>query len=310
MSASGDLISVVIPTHNYARFLPRALDSVLAQTHSRLEIIVVDDGSTDGTDRVLAGYGARLRVLAGPQRGPSATRNVGIAAANGDFIAVLDADDEWRPTKLARQLAVLAEEPHLGAVGCAVEMRTADGPLGVRFFYNPSDERLARMRAVALRRDWVGGSNSGALMPRRVVELLGGYPEDLPAAEDWFMWLRVADRWPIRNVHEIMATIHFHGTGTFRNPELMRTAQDAAHALARATWPEVFDEETDRQLQAMIARDAGGELCLQKEWSQASLSYARSLFAWPRQPAVWRRLASTTARAALKKVQSVAAAPR
>jgi GT2 family glycosyltransferase len=310
MSVSGDLISVVIPTHNYARFLPRALDSVLAQTHSRLEIIVVDDGSTDGTDKVLARYGARLRVLAGPGRGPSASRNVGIGAANGDFIAVLDADDEWRPTKLARQLAVLVEEPRLGAVGCAVEMRTADGPLGIRYFYNPSDERLTRMRAVALRRDWVGGSNSGALMPRRVVELLGGYTEELPAAEDWFMWLRLADRWPIRNVHEILATIHLHGTGTFRNPALMLTAQNAAHALARATWPEVFDEATDRQLEAMIARDAAGELCLQKQWSDATVSYARSLVAWPRQPAVWRLLAKATARAALTKVRSDAAAPR
>lgn len=110
-------VSVIIPTHNYGRFLREAIESVQAQAVRDLEIIVVDDGSTDETPDVLASIrDPRLRVFRIPQGGVSVARNEGLSRARGRFIAYLDADDRWRPTYLERQLEVLESEPGLGAV--------------------------------------------------------------------------------------------------------------------------------------------------------------------------------------------------
>jgi glycosyltransferase involved in cell wall biosynthesis len=110
-------VSVVIPTYNYGRFLPEALASVLGQTHEDLEVIVVDDGSTDNTPDVLASVkDPRIKSVRTTNRGDSAARNTGLSMAHGKFIAFLDADDRWRPNKLELQLQVLNAEPEVGFV--------------------------------------------------------------------------------------------------------------------------------------------------------------------------------------------------
>src|SRR6185312_7538905 len=130
----------------------------------------------------------------------------------------------------------------VGVVGCANMVWRGDGRhLATRFYPNPPDDRLARMRQLALRDAWVGSSNSGALIHRRVFDAVGGYAEDLVAAEDWELWLRIGERFRIRNVHEVLTYVWFHGTGMFRDAKLMRIAQETAFAKARAAWPDVFD---------------------------------------------------------------------
>jgi glycosyltransferase involved in cell wall biosynthesis len=100
-------LSVVIPTYNRARTIGKAIDSVLAQTFQDYEVIVVDDGSQDDTKTVLTRFGNRIHLISQENRGVSAARNTGIRAAHGKWIAFLDSDDEWRPTKLARQMDCL-----------------------------------------------------------------------------------------------------------------------------------------------------------------------------------------------------------
>jgi glycosyltransferase involved in cell wall biosynthesis len=100
-------VSVIIPTYNRARSISRAIDSVLAQTLQNIELIVLDDGSEDDTAEVLARYGDRICLIRQENRGVSAARNKGIRAARGDWIAFLDSDDEWHPTKLSLQVACL-----------------------------------------------------------------------------------------------------------------------------------------------------------------------------------------------------------
>src|SRR4051794_38186186 len=113
------LVSVIIPVHNYARFVGRAVNSVLAQTYEPVECIVVDDGSTDDTPALLAGFGDRIRVIRKEKQGPAIARNVGIRSARGEYIALLDSDDYWRGHKLCGQIAAIEADPALGAVGCA-----------------------------------------------------------------------------------------------------------------------------------------------------------------------------------------------
>lgn len=110
-------ISVVIPVFNGERFIAAAIESVLSQTTSIFEVIVVDDGSTDGTRAVVTGRGDRVRYERQVNAGPAAARNLGIEHARGEFVAFLDADDLWIPEKTALQMARFAERPEL--VGCA-----------------------------------------------------------------------------------------------------------------------------------------------------------------------------------------------
>lgn len=110
-------VSVIIPTYNYGRFLRECLESVFAQSVKDIEVIVVDDGSTDETPEVLGSISeSRLKVIRTANRGVSAARNTGLEAATGEFLAFLDADDRWRPAKLERQLRVLVSEPSVGVV--------------------------------------------------------------------------------------------------------------------------------------------------------------------------------------------------
>jgi glycosyltransferase involved in cell wall biosynthesis len=111
-------ISVVIPAYNAAAFLPRSIASVRAQTLQPVEVIVVDDGSTDDTTAVAAGLG--VRVITRTNSGPSAARNTGIQMASGDWIALLDADDRWSPEKLERQAKCASAETILIYTGIRV----------------------------------------------------------------------------------------------------------------------------------------------------------------------------------------------
>lgn len=103
---SDPLVSVIIPTFNRAGWLSESIDSVLHQTHPSVELIVVDDGSTDHTPDVVQAFGDRLTYLQQPNRGVSAARNVGVAASRGTWVAFLDSDDLWQPSKVAAQVAV------------------------------------------------------------------------------------------------------------------------------------------------------------------------------------------------------------
>ena len=115
MTDSHPLVSVIIPVYNGERFLSAALDSVFAQDYRPIEVIVVDDGSTDRTAEIARGY-PEARHIYQANQGPGATRNTGIAAARGEFIAFLDADDIWLPNKLIAQVSYLLEHPQVGYV--------------------------------------------------------------------------------------------------------------------------------------------------------------------------------------------------
>ena len=185
-------VSVVIPAFNRAALLPRALDSLRAQTRAPDEVIVVDDGSTDGTGDLVADRYPEYRCLRQSNRGVSAARNLGIRAARNPWIALLDSDDAWLPDKLAAQEDLVAREP--AALLCHTE------ELWVR-----NGVRVNPMRKHRKSGGWIFRrclplcviSPSSALVHRDLFEQVGLFDESLPACEDYDMWLRVCARHPV-----------------------------------------------------------------------------------------------------------------
>lgn len=187
------LVSVVIPSYNRAALLPRAITSVLSQTLRDLECIVVDDGSTDHTAQVVAGFSdPRLRVVRLPgNSGCSRATNTGIRAARGKLIAFLDSDDEWLPGKLERQVARLREcgDPKATVAYCRCMVRDA---LTARMWRRP---HLVYEGDVFqhLLEGWHPTTSSLFLIERRSLLEVGGFSENLPCAQDYDLWLRLAE---------------------------------------------------------------------------------------------------------------------
>src|SRR5436190_14892321 len=124
-----DLVSVVLPSYNRGYIIQRAIDSVLGQSHRRLELIVVDDGSTDDTRRRVEAYGPPVRYVFRPNGGVSAARNTGLPLSRGEFIALLDSDDVWLPWKIAAQVRFLRAQPEVGMVWTDMMAIDSDGVL-------------------------------------------------------------------------------------------------------------------------------------------------------------------------------------
>lgn len=192
MSGIGSPVSVVIPTYNRAHLLPRAMRSVLAQTWSDIEVIVVDDGSTDETPDVVRRFrDARVRLIRLDRNGGAArARNEGIRAASGEWVAFLDDDDEWLLEKLEYQARSLArEESHASVVYCQGYLN--DGLTG----------RIAQLRVVPHEGDvfdrlltgWVPPTPSLFMVKRSALIAAGGFDETFPCAEDTDLWLRLAE---------------------------------------------------------------------------------------------------------------------
>lgn len=296
------LVSAVIPAYNYARFVCRAVDSVLAQTYPHLECIVTNDGSTDNTLEVLAPYGDRIRVITQKNAGLSAARNTGVKNAKGDYVAFLDADDWWHPEKIAKQIALAEKRPELGAIGTTWERVDGDlKHLSVKVPGRPTDDRATNVRGIACRTIWLGGSGSGVLARRNVFDEVGLFDESMRAAEDIDMWLRIAHRYPVANLDEMLTTLCWHGTGTFRNAVLMEENQWKVYNKATAAWPDIFDAKAKRLYRATILSDAGGEYVGAGDTGMALKKYVDSLKEWPFHKARWAQVFRLAARRVLRK---------
>ena len=294
------LVSAVIPTYNYGRYLSRAVDSVLGQTHAPIECIVVDDGSTDDTLSVLARYRDRIRVITQLNSGAPAAKNTGIRTATGDFIALLDADDWWEPQKIERQLRVFGQNPGLGAVGCGVRQVDRLGrELLLEIRPQPVSQWQRNLRAIATRNLWVGGSQSGILARKTVFDEIGPFDESLGAAEDWDMWMRLVARYSIYNLGDILVNIERHGAGVFRNARRAEENQWRVYRKAVAEWPDVLDARTRRRMRALIFADAGGELLSAGEIPLALTKYVESLRQWPFHAKRWSIAGRLAAKSAL-----------
>lgn len=184
------VVSVVIPLYNARDVIRDTIESVFAQTYHDYEIVVIDDGSTDGSGDVLRAYGDRLRYIQQPNGGVAQARNRGIAASLGRYIALLDHDDLWEPDKLAKQVAVLDEQPAVGMVVTDVShIDRAGRPMNqLGPAYQPQHE-FARL--------FVQGfvpTPSATLIRTAILRAVGGFDEQFNSAgmDDHELWTRIA----------------------------------------------------------------------------------------------------------------------
>lgn len=200
-------MSCIIPTRNRAGLVGDAIASALGQSYKSLEVIVVDDGSTDGTSSVLARFGHHIRVLRTAGIGVAAARNLGLAAARGRYVAFLDSDDLWHTDKLALQLDFMRRRPDLGLsfTDYMVSERAGDGSwriVSTRRYHGESSLR----RLVA--RNFIGALT---VMARRdVITSTGAFDVSLERGSDYHLWLRIARRHPFARLPFVLADYRWH----------------------------------------------------------------------------------------------------
>jgi glycosyltransferase involved in cell wall biosynthesis len=266
------LVSVIIPAHNAAPFVAATLDSALAQTLDDLEIIVVDDGSTDGTAEVLTGYRDRIRVLHQEPSGPSSARNRGAEVARGEWLAFLDADDLWREEKLERQLEIAGEDIDLVHTGTEIF-----GDSSSRDRYRSVVTDRGCLFESLLRRNFV--TTSSVILRTDRFRQLGGFEEDLRYCEDWDLWLRFSAGGGVMvGLTEPLTLYRVHPWQTEKNYRQMKDG--ALRVLKRA-----LAHPRARDLDRAVARRAIAKVWETMAWRAKPVArwtalgwYARSLW--------------------------------
>jgi len=191
------LVSVIIPTYNRWPMVCEAIESVLCQSCRDFELVVVDDGSGDGTEEKLRRYGSRVRLLSQPTRGVAAARNVGAKHSTGKYLAFLDSDDLWKPKKLEIQAAFM--ESHSEVEVCQTEeiwIRNGRRVNPKKRHRKPSGDIFRASLDLCL------VSPSAVMMTRELFDRVGRFDESFPVCEDYELWLRIAARTPVFSIAE------------------------------------------------------------------------------------------------------------
>jgi glycosyltransferase involved in cell wall biosynthesis len=278
------VFSAIIPTYNRANFVARAIDSALHQqlpAQGTVEVIVVDDESTDSTPEVAARFGERITYLRQPNRREGAARNAGAARASGTYFAFLDSDDYWLPGKLAADLnrfeqpdkpaLVYSRGRNVDPVGRLIGERRLYTPQG-DVFWSLAREAFIPMSTVAVRAD--------------AFTACGGFVEDreLSGTADWELWMRLAARWTVGFVDRVGTCIRVHERNMSADPGYMERAMlsGVRHALAD---PVIAERARGRErfiqacMYVTIALNAYTNRRRRRTW----LWLARALATWPPQ---------------------------
>lgn len=204
------LVSVVVPVYNAADHLRETLSSIYNQTYKSIEIIAVDDGSSDDSIDIARSFDGRVILVQQPNSGPAAARNRGVAEAKGEWIAFLDADDLWVPEKLEKQLHAMSnrewsytDSRFMGGVN--------DGKQDSDLNEKPSGNVIEKL----ICGNFI--STSSVLLRRNIFNEVGGFDENLRSIEDWDLWIRIASRYPISYVPDPLLKYRVHSISASRS---------------------------------------------------------------------------------------------
>jgi len=283
-------VSVIIPAYNTEKFLAETIRSVLDQTYGDYEVIVVDDGSSDGTLGVARSFEPRVKVLAQPNRGPASARNLAIRNSRGDYIAFLDSDDLWMTDKLEEQIAFLERNPAVGLVYSEALMFTGNnGDLKVSekfgFPYDPSFRSLLFGNYIP---------NSTVMIRRACVDKVGLLNEsrELVGVEDYEYWMRVAKHFAMAGIPRPLmyyrvreGNLMGDGRDIDKTPRLYIAAIREIERLYPQLWEEC---RLDRQMQfARFHVRAGFAWKRRGAWRQCAIKFREAL-SYSSRPRVFR----------------------
>lgn len=206
------LVSVIVPAFNAATTIATCIRSIIAQTYGPIEIVVVDDGSTDATADVARSFGGTVRCVVQENAGDAAARNTGIAASTGTYVAFLDADDLWLPGKLAAQVAVMERDRSIGATQCgAVHVDAALHPLEVR---RCRPGRMTTMDVLRFRD--LHALSSSLVVRRGCLERIGPIDLSVRGKDEWDLAIRLARHCGLWSVADALVLFRIHRSSTSR----------------------------------------------------------------------------------------------
>jgi glycosyltransferase involved in cell wall biosynthesis len=233
------LVSVIIPTYNRAGIIVDTIENVFRQTYSNIELIIVDDGSSDETESILKSYGSKIRWAIQENAGPAAARNRGIAMANGEITAFQDSDDAWHPSKIERQVALMQKAGESivcclcnsvvqlpGIEVCSFENAPVNPPIEEGIWLNPAEVLATRFILF----------NQAAAIRTEILRKVGGFDESLRLLEDMDLCLRLSLEGPWVFIREPLAT---------RQDKLART-------LGHEATPRIVDENIAKILERLL----------------------------------------------------------
>lgn len=262
-------VSVVIPAYNAMNYLPATMESLLSQSFDNLEVIVVNDGSSDGTEQWVSQIeNPKVKLISQKNKGLAGARNTGISHATGEYIAFLDADDLWEPTKLEKQVNTLEENPEVGLVYTWVALIDEQGKFTGRIFKNNPEgdvwQQLIEHNIVEC--------GSVAMLRRSCLETVGVFDENLRSfVEDWDLWLRIASRYPFKVVKEPLVYYRQISTSASRNWEAMERS-------FRMVIEKAFDSAPSELLYLKKRSYGAANLCLAwKSLQSRSKDYKRAI---------------------------------
>lgn len=273
-------VSVVIPNYNYGRFLREALDSALNQTYKPLEVVVVDDGSTDESHEILAEYETKgVKVIRQKNCGVGAARNTGAKASSGEVIAFLDADDIWFPEKLEKQVAAFDGDSELGLVSCGMQEFNQQGE--VINTYEEGQEGWLSKKMLTFDAPVIV-SGSAVAVRRDIFERISGFDErkELHPSEDWDFFYRVSRVSKVGFVKEILIHYRNHGdNGHLKIPRFENAMLLAYKKIFRTTDREVL--QLRRKSYGNFYKVLAGSYLYAKQYGSFLRTTGMSLFFTP-----------------------------
>lgn len=278
------IISVVIPTRDRARYISEALDSVFAQTFHNYEIIIVDDGSVDDTQKILQPHikNGSIQYFRQEAKGVSAARNKGIGLASAPYIAFLDSDDIFLPTKLEKQIQVFAKQSDLGFVHCSFsKFNDAGRDLGIR----DTSKFKGRIYPWMLMEWSTLMAMPCMLMSANALREVGGFDEQMTWAEDLDPWRRIARRYAIGTVPETLVKVRVHSSST--SFDKVKGTAGFERYLGKAFEDDpglgkLFRRRATAKMYTKLAQNLLGEGTVQ-QMAQVRRQSLRALSSWPLQ---------------------------
>ncbi|MGB5160108.1 MAG: glycosyltransferase [Thermoanaerobaculia bacterium] len=285
-SLDSPTVSVIIPSFNCAPYISQAISSALSSRGVSLEVLVIDDESTDGTWRILEGFGDSIRRFRQSKGGPYKARNLGSRLAQGQWLAFLDADDDWLPDKLAKQLAVADDETQLVYTdrfnfGDTHRVKKRQSEIGV-LFEGEVFEALLLGNFITL---------SSVMIRKGSFEQLGGFSESHPGVQDWDLWLRCASLgYEVKVVREPLTRYRIHEHQMSGELDL-RAAERVAVVQRALQTPrgQKVARRVSQQAMAGVWKVGAWDAARTRRWKAIGW-YLRSAFYWPRDIQVYKEI--------------------